>query len=304
MKTFVIALGGNALIKPGQKGTFEEQIENIDKAVESVIGLVKRDYRLVITHGNGPQVGNMLIQQENSRDSVAPMPLFVCVAETQAQIGYMIQQALHKKLRKHKINTPVSVLMTHIVVDKNDPEFKKPIKAIGPSYSDTKGLPSQWHIKKTFRGYRRVVASPDPKEIIEVETIGGLLDKSVVIACGGGGIPVIKKGRGYEGVDAVIDKDLASARLASDIKADCLVMLTDIENLFLNWRKEGEVKLSKLTLEEIKKYYKEGHFLEGSMGPKVKAVIRFLESGGKQALIAHLDEFEKALAGKAGTIIR
>jgi carbamate kinase len=283
MKTFVIALGGNALIKPGQRGTVKEQVKNLDKAVSQIVGLVKQGHKIVITHGNGPQVGSILLQQERAKNETPRMPLYICVAESQGLIGYMIQDALYDKLHKAGLDIPVITLVTRVLVDKKDPAFRKPTKPIGP--------------------YKRLVPSPKPKRVIEEEAIKTLSKNAIVIACGGGGVPVIKGSGGYEGIDAVIDKDLASARLASDIKVDSLVILTDVSNVYVNYKKQGEKKLGKVNLSEIKRYYRQGHFPPGSMGPKIEASIKFLESGGEMVIITDFSLLEKALKGKAGTTI-
>jgi len=302
MKTFVIALGGNALIMPGQKGTIQEQLSNLDKAVDHITHLVKK-YKIIITHGNGPQVGNILLQQEISKKQVPPMPLYICGAESQGLIGYMIQDALYDKLHKSHIYTHVITLITRVLVDKQDPLFRYPSKPVGPFYKTKSGLPDTWDITKTSKGYRRVVPSPVPKKIIEEDAVRILSKKSIVITCGGGGVPVIKGSRGYEGVDAVIDKDLASARLASDIKAHSLIILTDVSNVYLNYGMKDQKKLERISLKDLKEYKKQGHFMSGSMGPKVQAAINFLEHGGKRVIITDFNLLENAVLGKAGTII-
>ncbi|MBU0530165.1 MAG: carbamate kinase [Nanoarchaeota archaeon] len=298
---FVIALGGNALIQPGQRGTVEEQLKNLNKAVSHIVSLVKKGHKIIITHGNGPQVGNILLQQEATKD-VPAMPLYICGAESQGLIGYMIQDALYDKLHKSKLDIPVITIVTRVLVDKNDPGFKEPTKPIGPFY---KKKPSQkdWKIIEVPKGFRRVVPSPDPKKIIEEEAVKILSKNSIVVACGGGGVPVIKGPKGYEGVDAVIDKDLASARLASDIKADYLVILTDVSNVYVNYNRPNQEKLGLISLKELKKHQKSGHFPSGSMGPKVEASIRFLEAGGKKVIITDFNLLEKAVSRKAGTVI-
>jgi len=280
----IVALGGNALIKPGQRGTLQEQIKNLDHAVEHIVKLVKRGHKIVITHGNGPQVGDILIQQARARAEVPAMPLHICVAESQGLIGYMIQDALYDKLHKHRIDMPVVTLITRVLVDPKDPAFRKPTKPIGP--------------------YHKLVPSPKPQRIIEAEAIKKIVDKAIVIACGGGGIPVIKRKRGYEGIEAVIDKDLASAKLAEILNANMLIILTDVDAVYLDYKKPRQKKLGRISLREIKKFYNQGHFPPGSMGPKIEAVINYLEHNKKgKAIITSFDKLELALAGKEGTII-
>jgi len=303
MKTFVIALGGNALLRAGQKGTFKEQLQNLNKVVDHIANLVKQGFKIIITHGNGPQVGNILLRQEIAKKKVSPLPLFVCGAESQGMIGYMIQDALYDKLHKKRVDIPVVTIITRVVVDKKDPAFRNPTKPIGPFYKEKKGLPREWDITKTTKGYRRVVPSPDPKKIIEEETIREASKKAIVIACGGGGIPVFKGARGYEGIDAVIDKDRASSRLARDIKADYLVILTDVPHVYINYKKSNQKKIGKINLHDLKYYQKQGHFLPGSMGPKIEAAIKFLEKGGRNVVITDFNSLEKAIAGNAGTVI-
>jgi len=321
MKTVVIALGGNALIKAGQKGTMEEQMKNVETAMEHIVKLVKKGFRVVITHGNGPQSGAILLQNEIAKKTVPQMPLYVCVAESQAQIGYMIQETLYNKLYELHRHMPVVTVVTQVLVDRSDPAFRKPTKPIGPFYQDKKSLPKSWDIVKTPKGWRRVVPSPDPKEIIEAGAIRNIIKKAIVIACGGGGIPVVRStgicypgatgeekrfcaSKGLYGVDAVIDKDLAGQRLCEVVKADYFFILTDVEQVSINFGKPDEKRLGKTTLSQIKKYNKEGHFPPGSMGPKIRAAIRFLEGGGKEVIITSFEKLEQSLEGKAGTVIR
>jgi len=294
MKVAVVALGGNAILKSNEKGTFRQQLKNIDKTVKQLIALLKK-YRIAITHGNGPQVGNLLLQQEKSKQKIPPMPLDVCDAMTQGQIGYFLQMSIKNQLKK-----PVTTVVTQILVDKKDPAFKKPTKPIGPYYS-----------KKIFKkmikeeeGWRKVVPSPKPKKIIEIEGIKNLIKKGVItIACGGGGIPVVLKKGKLTGIEAVIDKDYASQKLATELKAETLILLTDIEYVYLNYGKKNQKPLKKITIKEATTYLKKGHFMEGSMKPKIEASIEFLRKGGKKVIITELLSLEKALRGKAGTVI-
>lgn len=303
-ETLLVALGGNALIKKGQRGSIEEQFENLRTPIQQIARL-SRKYDIIITHGNGPQVGNLLLQQEKCPE-IPIMPLEILVAQTQGQIGYMIESTLDNELMKWGANTKqlfVTVL-TYAVVDINDPAFKKPSKPIGPYFSrqEAEGLP--YPTVETAGGYRRVVASPKPVTIVEKREIKRLLKEGfLVIACGGGGIPVIREGRGFEGVDAVIDKDLASAKLALEVGVDIFVIATDTEGVAINFKKPGQRYLGKLPLEEAKRLLREGQFPEGSMGPKIEAVIEFLESGGRRALITSIENIQWSVEGRAGTEI-
>ena len=309
-KVVVIALGGNALIREGQQGTIAEQFENIRKSLDGIIYCLKQGYGVVITHGNGPQVGNMLLMVEASRNQVPELSLGVCVADTEGAIGYMIQQSLTNRLRKEGINKCVVTVLTQVIVDKHDKAFSNPTKPLGPFFTKEEAERFQrekgWHIlEDSHRGYRRVVASPNPLEIVEECAIKSLLEAGdIVIAAGGGGIPVIVRDDGdLEGVDVVIDKDLASGVLARGIKADCLMMLTGVEHVFLNFKQSNERALSRLTVKEAHKYLKEGHFLPGSMGPKIQAAINFLNWGGELVIITSIDKVKVALEGRTGTKI-
>ncbi len=310
-KVTVIALGGNAILQPGQKGTFEEQMANVETTCRQLTQMVlSGQYKLVITHGNGPQVGNILLQNETAKDVAAPMPLYVCGAESQGLIGYMIQQSLHNLLQEvGKGDIPVATVVTQVVVDENDPAFQNPSKPVGPFYSEeeAKRLAEEkgYVVKEDAgRGWRRVVPSPDPIEIFEKEAIRQLIAaRSIVIASGGGGIPVVKKDGKLAGVDAVIDKDLAGERLAVDVEAKIFLILTDVDEVKLNYRTPQERGISHMTVEEAKRYREEGHFAKGSMEPKVRAAIRFIEAGGERAIITSLGKAMEALEGKAGTTI-
>jgi carbamate kinase len=308
--TMVVALGGNALIRKGQMGTYKEQLANVEHAMRPIADLMLDGYNVVITHGNGPQVGSILLQQERT-GGAARMPLHVCVAQTQAQIGFMIQEALHNTLRRR--GKPVVTVVTQVLVDPKDRAFRKPTKPIGPFYEDEGELPIEWHYIRTRRGYRRVVASPDPKEIVEAEAIKRLSKDAIVIACGGGGIPVIKayckvKGRrrqcGLKGVAAVIDKDLAAQRLAEVVGADMMLILTDVDQVALNYGRPNQYSLHSLKYKDAKQYLKQGQFPAGSMGPKIEASLRFLDRKRKgKVIITSFGLAEKALKGKAGTTI-
>ncbi|MBP7726763.1 MAG: carbamate kinase [Candidatus Bipolaricaulis sp.] len=308
-KTVVVALGGNAILQPGQKGTFEEQYGNVQRTVEQLAAMVlSGKWRLVITHGNGPQVGNILLQQDAAKAVVPPMPMDVCGAESQGFIGYMIQQAFHNVLaHAGRGDIPVATIVTQVLVDKADPAFENPTKPVGPFYSaeEAKRLQAEkgWHVvEDAGRGWRRVVPSPDPKEIVEREAIRLLVEnRAIVVASGGGGIPVIKEDGTYRGVEAVIDKDLAGERLAEDVGAAVFLILTDVDRVRLNYKKPGEKVLDRLTVAEAKGYAQQGHFAKGSMEPKVKACVRFIEAGGERAVIASLAQAVEAGEGRAGT---
>ncbi|HIJ98955.1 TPA: carbamate kinase [archaeon] len=301
MKKIVIALGGNALVKTGQRGTYNEMLQNLKAPIKQIARLSKK-YSVVITHGNGPQVGNILLQQE-ATGLVPKMPLQLLVAETQGQIGYMIESTLDQELMNLGISEKKLFLtvLTYVKVNKNDPAFKNPTKPIGPYF---KNKIKNWRMIKTPRGWRRVVASPRPITIYQKREIRKLVDSGfIVIACGGGGIPVVKEGKKLHGVEAVIDKDLASAKLAQEIKADILLIATDVENVFINFGKKNQMALKKLTMSKAKQYIDEGQFAQGSMLPKIQAAINFSKFRGKRAMICSINKIIPALEGRAGTQI-
>ena len=315
-KKIVIALGGNAILQKDQIGTHEEQQENIKKTAKSIASIVmgKHGYKVsAITHGNGPQVGNLLLQQEFAKN-MPNLPMHTVIAMTQGQIGYMLQQALQNEFLKFKKNKRVVSLITQTLVSKNDPKFDKTSasKPIGPflTESDAKKLRDKTgHIIKKVKPtgektWRRVVASPKPLEIVELDILKEFIDDSCLpIVGGGGGIPVIKKGSSFEGIDCVVDKDHVAALLAKSIGASVLLILTDVDKVKLNYGKSNESDLDTITVKTAKKLLKEGQFLEGSMKPKIQAQIDFLESGGEMGIITSLDSALAALNGKAGTII-
>lgn len=305
----VLALGGNALIRKGQKGTEEEQLKNLESGCEQIANLAKKGYRIVITHGNGPQVGNILIQNEIAKEQVPPLPLDACGAQSQGEIGYFIQQKLTESLKKHGLSREVATIITRVTVSEDDSAFKNPTKPIGPFYSKEKAQEISKNIGYKFiedsgRGYRRVVPSPDPKHILEINAIKLLEEKGMmVIACGGGGIPVLSNDH-VKGAEAVIDKDLAAELLASALNADLLIMLTDVEYAFLNYRTCNQIPLGKITAKNAREYLAENQFASGSMGPKIEAAIRFTRAKrGRKAIIARLDLLEKAVENKTGTSI-
>ena len=310
-KVVVVALGGNAILQPGQKGTYEEQLENVRVTGEQLVQMVESGkYKIVVTHGNGPQVGNILLQNETAKDVAAAMPLHVCGAESQGLIGYMMQQTLHNLLAaKGRGDIPIVTLITQVVVDRSDDAFTNPTKPVGPFYDEAqaKALESEkgYDVREDAgRGWRRVVPSPDPIEIGEKEAIRQLIAaRSIVIASGGGGIPVVRENGKLVGVDAVIDKDLAGERLANDVDASIFMVLTDVNQVKLNYKTPEEKGLDTITVDEAKQYHAEGHFAKGSMEPKVRAAIRFIEAGGDRAIITSLDKAFDALEGQAGTTI-
>jgi carbamate kinase len=300
----LIAFGGNALVKKGQKGTASQQFVNLQVPMRQVARLSIK-YKIVITHGNGPQVGNLLLQQE-SCDEVPKMPLEIIGAMTQGQIGYMLESSLDTALMEIGIEDqqPFVTIITYVVVDEKDPGFENPTKPIGPIYSEEEAKGLSYNLVQTDKGYRRVVASPKPLTIVEHREIKKLVDLDfIIICCGGGGIPVIRKERKFRGVEAVIDKDLASAVLAQEIKADIFVIASDIEGAGINWGKPQQKILGKVSHSEMEKYVQEGQFPAGSMGPKVEAIMQFNRATGNRGIICHLEEIEKAIEGEAGTEI-
>ncbi len=310
MSKLVIALGGNALQTKNSAPTAEAQLEVVKQTCEYVAQLSAGGHELTVVHGNGPQVGRIVLASETAKDVVPPMPFDVCGAMSQGYIGYHIQQALRQSLARRNLNIPVVSLVTQVVVDKADPAFKNPTKPIGGFY--TKEEADQLVAEKGYdvkedagRGYRRVVASPIPKRIVEIEEVKMLRDKAIVVTCGGGGIPVVENEDGsLEGVAAVIDKDFAAELLAEQIDADALVILTEVEKVAINWGKPDQKNLDHMTLAEAKKYCEEGHFAPGSMLPKVQAGMKFVTANpGKKAIITSLDKAIEALEGKTGTVI-
>lgn len=303
----VLAIGGNAIIKEGQKGTIEEQQQNIYESCEPVLGLIEEGNTVVITHGNGPQVGNTLIKSKMAESVVPAYPLDVCDAETQGNLGYLIQQAFNNKMVERKINKTVTTVVTQAIVSKDDPAFENPTKPIGPFYSkeEMEEIVKQENltfIEDSGRGYRRVVPSPKPMKIVEKEAIEALLDKDItVITAGGGGIPVVEENGKLEGVAAVIDKDFASALLAAEINADYLFILTGVEQVAIHFGTPNQQNLFEMTVDEALRYMEEGHFPKGSMGPKIEAAIMFLNKGGKNVIITSIDKLQDALQGKTGT---
>lgn len=309
-RTVVVAIGGNALVRKNQRGTFAEQLANVQESVDTLASLIGQGYRLIITHGNGPQVGNLYLRGETADAPVTAMPLDVCGAETQGQIGYVIETALVNTLRRMGLDVPVVTVITRVEVSPGDPGFAAPAKPVGPFY--TKGELEKKLAEKPFpyvedsgRGYRRVVPSPEPVAIVQERTIRDLSESgTVVIAGGGGGIPVIRTADGlYTGVEAVIDKDKTSALLAARVKADFLLILTGVEKIAVNFGKPGMRQLDRMTVSEAAAHMAEGQFPPGSMGPKVDAAMRFAANSNKTAVITDLAHAHDALAGVTGTRI-
>jgi len=309
-QTAVIAIGGNSLIRAGERGTIQEQLANAHATARSSSQRVARGWSIVITHGNGPQVGAALLRSERAAGEVYAHPLDVCVATTQSEIGYILQRAMEYELRQIGLFTPVMTVLTQVRVNENDPAFHHPTKPIGPYYSKNVAEEKQrelgWKmVEDPARGWRRVVASPEPAEVFEQEIIRKLLGLGmIVIAVGGGGIPVIERENYLVlGSEAVIDKDRASAVLASGLKADLFVISTDAEQVYLDFRKPTQRGISKATANEMERHLKDGQFPAGSMGPKVESAIRFLRNGGKEVIITSYEYLLEAIDGKRGTHI-
>jgi len=299
----LVALGGNALIRKGEEGTVAQQFKNLAVPVRQIARL-SQSYRIIITHGNGPQVGNLLLQQESCRE-VPKLPLEILVAQTQGQIGYMIESTLDSELMDLGIHVkPLISLITYVVVDEKDAAFSNPTKPIGPAYKHKKDAPTGYPVIKTAKGYRRVVVSPKPVTIIEKREIKKLINADfIVICCGGGGIPVVREGRAFEGVDAVIDKDLASARLAEEVGVDIFLIATDVPGVALDYGTPDEKYLRKIDIKGAARYITEGHFPAGTMAPKVEAAIAFIRNKGRRAVITSIEEIESAVKKEAGTEI-
>ena len=308
----IIALGGNAILNKGGKGAYEDQMKNVNSTTENILNAIAdRDYEIVFTHGNGPQVGNLLIQNASASAVIPEMPMFVCTAMTQGQLGYFIQQSLKNLFLKRGQKGEVATIITQVVVDQGDPAFQHPSKPVGPFYSKAEAdkiISETGFVFKedAGRGYRRVVPSPEPLYITEIEVVKELLRQGIIpVVSGGGGIPVIYNNGAYQGIDAVIDKDKAGAVLADMLEADLLIILTAVEKVSLNFGTPQEIKIDTMTLDEAKKYLLEGHFAEGSMKPKIEAMIKFIEKNPKRrALITHQSVLKEALAEKNGTWIK
>jgi carbamate kinase len=310
-RTIVVALGGNAISHQFEEGNIHQQFANTRQSLKGVVRYIAHDYNVLVSHGNGPQAGNALIRVEESRHLVPIIPLGVIVADTEGGMGYMVEQCLQNKLKDRGIEREIATIITQVLVDPEDPSISNPTKYVGPIYSDDKVEEMRsrpgWILKEDKgRGWRRVVPSPIPIGIVAKNVIRVLLDNNiVVIAAGGGGIPVyIDKNNGwYEGIDAVIDKDLTSAVLARDVGAEELLIVTAVEKVALNWGKSNQRYLDKITLAEAIEYMNEGHFPSGNMGPKVQAAINFLEEGGERVMITSIENTVHAVEGEVGTVI-
>lgn len=303
-RTAVVALGGNAITRSGQTGTFDEQRDNVREMATTICALRAAGWRVVIVHGNGPQVGNLAIQQDEGAHRVPRMPMYVLDAMTEGQLGCLLTLALHEA-GDGRLPGVVSVI-THVVVDEADPAFARPTKPVGPFMSEAEAQQRAdelgWVVAQdSGRGYRRLVPSPQPREIVELDAIAALVERGqIVIAAGGGGVPVTVDGTAYQGVDAVIDKDIAAQRLATALGAEALVLVTDISQVMLDFGTERARPIDVMSVDEVVAHEADGQFPEGSMGPKIRAAIQFLRSGGRTAVITNTALATRSLAGEAG----
>jgi carbamate kinase len=308
-KTALVAVGGNSLIRAGEKGTITEQLANARRTAQAIVGLIRLGFRLVITHGNGPQVGAQLLRSERASDVAYGQTLDVCGAASQGEIGYLLAQSLENELARGAMDIPVVSLVTQTVVSPGDPAMQHPSKPVGPFYSRSDAEEKRrllgWHIAEdAARGYRRMVPSPEPVEVVELETIRSLVKRGViVVSTGGGGIPVIRVDGQLRGVEAVIDKDRASALLASALHVDLFAISTDTDYVYLNYKKPDQTPLTSVTVSRLRQYLLAGHFPPGNMGPKVESVLQFLSHGGGEAVITSFEHLDEAVIGRAGTRI-
>jgi carbamate kinase len=309
-KLAVVAFGGNALLRPEDRGTQEEQIARAKQAARWLAEIVRHGYKLIIVHGNGPQVGNILVQNEEASTKIPPQTLDVCVAQTEGSMGFLLQQAIRNRLDSIGLGGYVATILTEVEVDPADAAFKRPTKPIGPSVTRYRAEALERDLGWTMRedsghGWRHVVPSPRPLRILNLETIVHMLDSaSVVIAAGGGGIPVVRGRDGqWRGVEAVIDKDFASSLLASELHAEIYVVLTGVAKVAIDFEKATQRTLDRLTVAEATRYLAAGQFPAGSMGPKIEAAIQFVSRGGKQVLITDVEHLRDALAGREGTLV-
>jgi len=308
MSLIVAALGGNAIIKKGQQGTITQQFNNTLESMGYIAQLINKGHRVVLTHGNGPQVGFIMIQVEAAAGKVPYVPLNVDVAQSQGSMGYMIAQSLANQLKDHDLECRVIAVMTQVLVNTSDPAMKHPIKPVGSFYSKEQAdeLKRNGHvvIEDSGRGWRRVVPSPRPVKIIEAGIIKDLIrDGVIVVACGGGGVPVVEENGELKGVDAVIDKDLASSLLAIEIKADVIMFLTTVDRVCLDFNTPQQVELLGMSADEAMRYLAQGHFAPGSMGPKIEAAVEFVGNGGGKAVVCKPEDVVEAVEGRAGTVI-
>jgi carbamate kinase len=309
-KLAVVAFGGNALLRPEDRGTQEEQIARAKQAARWLAEIVRYGYKLIVVHGNGPQVGNILVQAEEASTKIPPQSLDVCVAQTEGSIGFMLQQAIRNRLESVGLGGEVATVLTEVEVDVADPAFKRPTKPIGPFFTRYRAEALErdlgWTMKEdSGRGWRHVVPSPKPLRILNVNTIARMLESAaVVVAAGGGGIPVVRGRDGqWRGIEAVIDKDYASALLAANLKADLFVILTGVPKVALDFNKPTQRYVERMTLAEAEKHMADGQFPAGSMGPKVDSAMQFVRASGQQVLITDVEVLREALEGKDGTLI-
>lgn len=309
MKSMLIAVGGNSLIRAGEKGTVAEQWKNARRTAAAIVELIRAGYHIVVTHGNGPQVGAQLLRSERASDQVPGQSLDVCGAASQGEIGYLLSQSLCDELSAIRLSVPVVSLVTQTIVRADDPAMKHPTKPIGPFYSRAMAEERQrqlgWEIvEDAARGYRRVVPSPEPIEIVELDVIRWLMTEgALVVACGGGGIPVVRCGNELKGVEAVIDKDRASALLASKLRVDIFAISTDIDFVYLDYKKPTQRPLRYVAVSDLEAHYRAGHFPAGNMGPKIESALRFLKAGGKEVVITCYEHLAEAIASRMGTHI-
>lgn len=305
----IVALGGNALIRAGEQGTIAQQFANTRRSLDGIIYLLRKGYQVAVTHGNGPQAGNEMIRMERSAEVIPTHPLGVIDASTQGWIGYMISQSLYNRLLQEKLDHRVTAVITQVIVDPKDPSIQDPSKPVGPFYKQDQVeelTKKGWVVKADAgRGYRRVVASPKPKKIVEKDAILALLGMDqVVVTVGGGGIPVyLEEDEKLEGLDAVIDKDRASAVLGVELNAELLLILTGIEKVMINYKQPNEKPIDQMDVNQALLYLKQGEFAPGSMQPKIEAAVEFIQKGGKKVIITELDKAIQALQGKTGTVI-
>lgn len=309
-ETLVIAIGGNAILKENQKGTVAEQLENVRACCGPIVDLYAQGNRIVLVHGNGPQVGNILLQVEAASDTVSPQTIDLCGAQTQGQLGYMLQLSMHNAFREHGVDGKISSLVTQVIVDPEDPAFQNPTKPIGPFYSAERAAEIQNEqpdivLKEDAgRGYRRVVPSPTPIRIIEKDSVNALLDRGhIVVTGGGGGIPISTDGSQFTGVEAVVDKDLVAALIAQDVQADKLVILTGVEQVYVDFGTPAQRPIFRMNVQEAQAYMAQGQFPAGSMKPKIEAALGYIANGGNAVLITSLEKLPEAMAGKTGTLI-
>jgi carbamate kinase len=306
-RSALIAVGGNSLIRAGEKGTIADQLGNARRTAAAIVDLVRDGFRLVVTHGNGPQVGAALLRSERAADQVYPLPLDVCDAASQGEIGYLLQQSIQNELAHAGLARPVVTVLSQVVVSPDDPAMGKPTKPIGPFYSKAEAEERSrrlgWRIvEDAARGYRRVVPSPEPLEIVEEPVIRSLMDAGVlVIAVGGGGIPVVRRNGGLDGIEAVIDKDRASALLAARLRVDLFVISTDVDAAYLDYKQPDRRAIGRTCAAELRAHLEAGHFAPGSMGPKIESVLSFLARGGREAVITSYEHLRTALEGEKGT---